>query len=494
MATPTLVFVALLLVVSETFYIGLARHDAVSSMASVGQFLAWMGALFLLYGCACWMVARPTAGTTSVAVGCRHRRHLLIVIGIGAVAFRLTVAGAGLSGDRSFANQIDSARADLTGRAVGFDRYLLYDDDIWRYLWDGHVLARGENPYVLAPIDPRADRFADPDTAAAGDPSQWPDIRDNINHPAIPTIYPPLAQGAFLIAHALAPGSVLAMKAVVIVADLLAVLFVALALRATGRAPELCLLYAWNPLVIKVFAGSAHVDALLVAALAACAYFIAQRAAAAAGAAFGLAVLGKLSPLILLPFVARRVGWRGTAVAAAVVVAGYLPFASAGSGLWQGLATFSAHWEFNAGLYAAIAALLAALSTAGPASARVVAGAAILLCLATLVLLDDGRDDTFAGIAALALGALLVFSPVVMPWYVTWILPLAAIANQRTWLWFSGLVCLAFLVMVDGRERVWYRVVEYGVFAIIAWQAWRTTRPGRAVAVARYSCIATVRM
>ena len=42
--------------------------------------------------------------------------------------------------------------------------------DVYRYLWDGTELASGHNPYARAPLDPR------------------------INHPEIPTIYPPHAE------------------------------------------------------------------------------------------------------------------------------------------------------------------------------------------------------------------------------------------------------------------------------------------------------------
>ncbi len=473
--TRSIAILGALLLTSETLYLGLARHDAISGAASVGQFLGWLTALFVCYGAACWHVARKRDRAVSSPVGRRDRRRALILITLGAVTFRLTMAGAGLSGDRSVSDQIDAARADLTGDRLGFDRYLVYDDDIWRYLWDGHVLAHGENPYRFAPDDRAVDRFADAERSTLVDGLPvWPDIRDNINHPTIPTIYPPLAQAVFVFAHALAPGSVLALKAVIIAADLVAVLFVALTLRALGRPPELSLLYAWNPLAIKVFAGSGHVDALLVAALAACAYFVARGARTSAGAVFGLAVLAKLSPLVILPLVARRVGWRGSVAAAAVVIGGYLPFAGAGGDLWQGLSAFSAHWEFNAGLYAVLSWIAQHVTTGGPAVVRVVAGVGFALATCWLALRDDGHRDTFAGAAALTIGALLLLSPVVMPWYVTWILPLAVIADQRTWLWFSALVCLAFLVMLDGHERAAPRWIEYGALAGIGLYEWRT--------------------
>lgn len=73
----------------------------------------------------------------------------------------------------------------------------------------------------------------------------------------------------------------------------------------------------------------------------------------------------------------------------------------------------------------------------------------------------------FASYAAPSLGALVVFSPTVMPWYVIWALPLAIIARFRAWVYFSALVCAAFQVMVDETERGWVLWLEYGLFALL---------------------------
>jgi hypothetical protein len=80
---------------------------------------------------------------------------------------------------------------------------------------------------------------------------------------------------------------------------------------------------------------------------------------------------------------------------------------------------------------------------------------------------DDGQAESLPEYGAWLLGVLLVLGPVVMPWYVTWVLPFAVVARQRVWVFFSALVCLAFLVMVDGIEREWVLGMEYGVFAAL---------------------------
>jgi hypothetical protein len=65
------------------------------------------------------------------------------------------------------------------------------------------------------------------------------------------------------------------------------------------------------------------------------------------------------------------------------------------------------------------------------------------------------------------LGAFIVLSPAVMPWYLTLVLPLAILCGQRIWIWFSAIVCLAFSVMVDQHLPVWTVCLEYGLFTAL---------------------------
>ncbi len=62
-------------------------------------------------------------------------------------------------------------------------------DDIHRYVWDGRVQAAGINPFLHPPDSEELRALRD---------EGW----SKVNHPAIRTIYPPLAQGVFALAAA----------------------------------------------------------------------------------------------------------------------------------------------------------------------------------------------------------------------------------------------------------------------------------------------------
>ncbi len=114
-------------------------------------------------------------------------------------------------------------------------------DDVWRYLWEGHIQVQGFSPYDFAP------------DSAVLEPLRmgWWSM---INHKDVSAIYPPLTQLGFW-AISLLSSSVYLFKLGFVAADLG---ICALLGRRFGYGATL--LYAWNPLVIYCFAGGAHYD------------------------------------------------------------------------------------------------------------------------------------------------------------------------------------------------------------------------------------------
>ncbi|MEM9818893.1 MAG: glycosyltransferase family 2 protein [Cyanobacteria bacterium P01_D01_bin.6] len=130
-------------------------------------------------------------------------------------------------------------------------------DDIWRYMWEGHIQNLGFNPYLLAPSA---------EVLAPLRLTFW----SQINHLDHAAIYPPLAQLGFRLLAAISP-SVLLFKLSLVAADL--GICQLLSRRFGDRAT---LLYAWNPLVIYSFAGGAHYDSWFLLPLVA-AWLIAEQ-------------------------------------------------------------------------------------------------------------------------------------------------------------------------------------------------------------------------
>ena len=457
--TWRILLLAAMLLASELLYLSLLSLDAINGVRPVASFLAILAAAFALCFGAYRLLSKRRWG----------RAEWGLVIG-GAILFRITLLPAGLPPDLTLPEKCAAMLADWRGESVAYERFQLFDDDIWRYLWDAHVAASGMNVYASAPADSSLDFLVSAGPNAHPD---WETIRENINYPRLRTIYPPFAQYVFRGAHWLAPGSVLAMKAVVVGFDLLALGFLILTLYALNQSMSRSILYAWNPLVIKVFAGSGHIDAVLVAALAATCYFVVRKRPAAASVSLGLAIAAKVVPVILLPFLARRAGvWR-TLVGCAVALVCWLPYLGAGSHLFDSLAAFLEGWQFNGGVYRLVTWVVSMFSSQPQVIARIVFGLAIVLTLLVLYRRDDKDPASFAQFTVVTLGILLVLSPAVMPWYVTWLLPAGIIAWNRATIFYSLAVCMAFLVMVRGVEWPWALALEYGALgAAICWEGY----------------------
>jgi hypothetical protein len=395
-------------------------------------------------------------------------------------------------------------------------------DDIYRYVWDGRVQAAGLNPYAHPPSSSALASLRDSD------------VHPRINHPGVRTIYPPAAQ--ILFAGARGPfDSPTGMKLLLVLLDIATSIVLWRLLARRGR-PLWVVVHAWNPLCIVEIAHSGHMDALPLFLLVVALERLDAGRLAMAAMAIGLSAAAKFFALALLPFFGRR--WKPAwLVVPAVVAALYLPYLGAGWNLASGLGTFAASWRFNDGAFALIEKSLRAslgreswnlpgiegLPPAREHARAVVARAGgepfhldralesierdpgtvlrnlragdsrvptgylshvlaqgiglVLLGLLVVLLWLRGVAAETAALAVLAAG--LALSPTVQPWYVTWLVPLAALCRSHAAIAWSGTVALAYAVFLRAPGESWevpvgWRVLEYAVpLAVLAFEVWR---------------------
>jgi hypothetical protein len=340
-------------------------------------------------------------------------------------------------------------------------------EDLYRYLWDGRLVAEGVNPFPSAPDDPSLARYHDA-------------LFARLQHAEVPTIYPPMAQALFGVAARVA-AEPWAWKATLLALETLLLLSLASLLRSRGLGRERLLLYFWNPLVILESFGNGHVDlaaaafllvSLALLELAPASRPSAQRVALAgplvralAGIALASATLIKYMPLLLLPALARRREFTALAAAALAATVLFLPFASAGPTLWTGLATYLRHWEFNGSLYPVVRSWF----DDGATPRLLLAGA-----LGVAVAAAAWRARTLTGAALFLLAAWIVVSPTVYPWYLVIPIALLPLHPDRGLLVFSGLVAFSYAGLGASRATgVWTLPafvpwVEYGGWALAA--------------------------
>lgn len=309
--------------------------------------------------------------------------------------------------------------------------------DLYRYLWDGRVSRSGVNPFRHPPaateLAPLRDEF-----------------HARINHPELPTIYPPAAQAVFLLVASIWPRPV-GIKLVMGLLDLLALAGVAALLRAIGRPLGRVVVHAWCPLSILELSGMGHVDAIGIALLVAALLALVRERHRLALGALGAAILGKLLPVVLLPSFAVRTRVRTWWVLPLVLVAGFLPFFAGGVDPTTSLRTFAVHWRGNDVIFCGLVAL-----AGSPAAAKLVAA----LAIAIVVLVCLVRRVTATTSALVAISTVLLLSPVLHPWYLTWLPPLLALRPSIAGVAWTGTVALAYLA--------WGRFSTTGVYEVAA--------------------------
>ncbi len=332
---------------------------------------------------------------------------------------------------------------------------LIQENDVYRYVFDGHNLLSGENPYRLSPTEirhdpthPLADDLREPDAAL---------VLERIGFPEVPTVYPPAAQVAFALGALVKGWDWRGQRYFFLVIDLLVILGLLRVQRTLGVAREWIVLYAWNPLVLKEVANSAHLD-VLVCLLTALLMLVLTSSGKRvltpilAGALLGLLTLSKLYPLVLLPILAAWLYRRFHSVAGAlvcvgttavVVTAGYSPFLGDGVGpLFRGLSIYGRYWVMNEGAFS-----LLSLVTAQPRAVAAALIALLSLLVAWKFALPDGRSLVMTAQLALLLWLLLIPTP--YPWYSLPLMALACLdpnsAPARTTLGLSLLLALYYL-------------------------------------------------
>lgn len=343
--------------------------------------------------------------------------------------------------------------AALVMRALVFFAPPTLSDDVFRYLWDGRVQNAGIDPYTYAP--------------SAGELATLHDETfPSINHPTVHTVYPPLAELTFRAAAAVRP-SIQLQKIFSIAFDLAAVVMLLLLLRDRGKAAAWAALYAWHPLPVLEFASSGHIDSLMIFLLLTGCWLYGRGRKGRAAGVFGLAVLAKWIPLVMAPWLALRGRLRDTAIFIAVIALFLLPFASglvaSALSLRHGasVGVGGVHdWVFNAGLYAALAPLIV-----NPWLRKIVLGAALI----SFSVWWARRNEDPVHYAFGVLLALLLASPAVHPWYLTWLLPLAVLVGSVPAFLWAWLVAFSYVVQIryanGGGWNLpgWVPAVEYGI-------------------------------
>jgi hypothetical protein len=390
-------------------------------------------------------------------------------------------------------------------------------DDIYRFIWDGNLLRQGVNPYAFAVNSPQLDTFEIP-------------LRALVNHDWMASPYLPAAQLLFLLVSGIAPESVLSFQISTVILDLGIGWLVFDSLKRLSINPAGVLIYLWNPLIISEFTNGAHVVDAWMISLAMLAFWLLIRSAdktrskgwinSGVVLAMAGATLTKGLAALLVPVFLRRWRWKWLLIYLGIIIGFLALFANGagwgvlgplnGTGVFGAMRIYLSQWNFNSSLYHWLEVLISGYNTPGAVPVEVVGRMPILVARsvtsAAIMLislltgwwawrLDDPQGASYLTrtlslirLSVIPIGAYLLLTHTVHPWYVTFIVPLLPFLLPREdeesqtrrfiwpWLYLSLAVSSSYLTYLDPenlREYDLVRLVEYlPVFGLLIWAAW----------------------
>ena len=388
-------------------------------------------------------------------------------------------------------------------RLVTIPSLPILEDDFYRYLWDGGVVAEGHNPYAYAPKDVL--------DGSEGVPAELVElahdsgkVAERVNHPRIRTIYPPVAQASFALAHVIRPWSIIAWRIVLLGLDVAVVVLLLAILRRAGLPLLWVAVYWWNPLVVKELFNSSHLDVLALPFVLGAVLLVLRRRIVWAAAVLALGVGTKVWPVVLLPFVLRPVFGEPKRLVAALAVFALLsaamlvPLYAAGLDPTSGFVAYGERWEMNDAAFMLVRRPVKWV-IGDPAharlAARLIVAALLVAWIAWLARRPISGPLDLCNRALFAVAAAFLLSPTQFPWYYVWIVPLLAIRPRFSLMLLTALLPLYYLrfhlaargmVKLFDNGIVWIEYVPVWAMLIWEWYAERRKRlaPGRAEAVA----------
>ncbi len=353
-------------------------------------------------------------------------------------------------------------------------------DDVYRFHWDGLLVANGATPFQFRPAEIIADgaRTAIPDEAARA----WllPELQQlyrRLNSPQYYSVYPPVCQYVFGAAAWAFPtsdtGFALGLRGIILAAEIAAAWLLLALLPALGFPPERALGYLLHPLVIVELTGNLHFEGLVFSFVLLAFWLLIHGRWRVSALALGLGVATKLLPLLALPLLVRRLGWRrfggyaGLSTGAVVLL--FIPFLSADlvANFSRSLNLYFRSFEFNASVYYVVRFLGIRLTSYNEIA---IIGPALAL-VSGLVGLGLAWWERLPRLASLPQTLLLVLTgyfllaTTVHPWYLTLLVGLSVFSRFRYPLVWGGVAVLSYAAYRSSTytENLWLVALEYAV-------------------------------
>ncbi len=340
-------------------------------------------------------------------------------------------------------------------------------DDVYRFIWDGCLWLNGINPLEQLPS-----HYIEQNIDIQGINLE---LYQQLNSPNYYTIYPPIAQLNFVVACWLFPSSIIGsafiMKFFLFIFECGSLFVISKLLKKWNLPLKNVLIYALNPLIIIEIIGNLHFEGAMIFFLLLSTLALTKEKWITSAIFMALSISSKLLPIMFLPLLIKRLGWKQSifyfSIVAAVVVALFLPLFNklAIQNFANSLDLYFRKFEFNASIYYIFRSIGFALkgynmiSFIGPITA---------LCALSSILLFSFFEkkpniNSLPSAMLFAISIYLIFATTIHPWYLAMPLVLCTFTSFRFPIAWSGLVFFTYVNYSYPiyKENTWVVIIEY---------------------------------
>ena len=209
-------------------------------------------------------------------------------------------------------------------RGVAVFSFPHLSDDIYRFLWDGHLINLGQNPFSHPP------QYYVDNQLFTG--RLTPELFSKMNSPQYYSVYPTVCQIVFTTATFLFPKSIYGATVVIklfLFACEVGTLFLMkkmlmppLSIKSKNTDGEVSnlpvgyanyatpLIYALNPLIIIELIGNVHFEAAMIFFFVGAVFILKKGKLLSSAAVFSLSIVSKMLPMMFLPLLFKKLGWK----------------------------------------------------------------------------------------------------------------------------------------------------------------------------------------
>jgi hypothetical protein len=382
-------------------------------------------------------------------------------------------------------------------RASMFVSSPILENDYCRYLWDGGVTAHGFNPYAFSPdevLNGKSEKGSVP-VSLIELAHESGDLLSRVNHPDLRSIYPPVAQAGFVLAHWLGPWKLWAWRVVLLALDLITAVLIIQLLGVLHLSSLWLAIYWWNPLLTVEVINSGHMDLVLIPFLVAALLWTIRHQTFLAILALALATGAKFWPALLLPVILRPVLSHPRKLLLALILfclIGLILFAPiyrTGLDENSGVTAYAKNWEMNDALYLVVSWVTGTVLKSIEMSSvdvdlisRSAVAVFLIAWIAWLVRRQFRGAIELSEACFWVVAALFMLSPTQFPWYYIWLLPFLVVRPTNSLMLMTAMLPLFYLrfyFMAINKEEVFdYGVVwiEFGPTLILLAREWIVAR------------------